>query len=37
VVAVNRLVFDPLTAAQARQLRAIAARIRNAIDGEAAR
>ena len=34
VEAVNRLVFDPLTAAQARQLRAIAGRILNAIDAE---
>lgn len=34
VEAVNRLVFDPLTAAQARQLRAIAGRILNAVDAE---
>ena len=34
VEAVNRLVFDPLTAAQARQLRTIAVRIQNAIDAE---
>jgi DNA-binding MarR family transcriptional regulator len=34
VEAVNRLVFDPLTTAQARQLRAIAGRILNAIDAE---
>ena len=34
VEAVNRLVFDPLTAAQARQLRAIAGRVLNAIDAE---
>ena len=33
--AVNRLVFDPLTAAQARQLRTIAGRILNAVDAEA--
>jgi DNA-binding MarR family transcriptional regulator len=32
--AVNRLVFDPLTTAQARQLRTIAGRILNAIDAE---
>jgi DNA-binding MarR family transcriptional regulator len=32
VEAVNRLVFDPLTTAQARQLRTIAGRILNAID-----
>ena len=35
VEAVNRLVFDVLTAAQARQLRVIAGRILNAIDSEA--
>jgi DNA-binding MarR family transcriptional regulator len=35
VEAVNRLVFDVLTAAQARQLRIIAGRILNAIDSEA--
>ena len=34
VEAVNRLVLDPLTAAQARQLRTIAGRILNAIDAE---
>ena len=34
VETVNRLVFDPLTAAQARQLRAIAGRVLNAIDAE---
>jgi DNA-binding MarR family transcriptional regulator len=34
VEAVNRLVFDPLTTAQARQLRTIAGRIQNAIDAE---
>ena len=34
VDAVNRLVLDPLTAAQARQLRTIADRILNAIDAE---
>ena len=34
VEAVNRLVFDPLTTAQARQLGAIAGRILNAIDSE---
>jgi DNA-binding MarR family transcriptional regulator len=34
VEAVNRLVFDVLTAAQARQLRIIAGRILNAIDSE---
>ncbi|MGA8417795.1 MAG: MarR family transcriptional regulator, partial [Candidatus Dormiibacterota bacterium] len=34
VEAVNRLVFDRLTAAQARQLRLIAGRILNAIDSE---
>jgi len=35
VEAVNRLVFDVLTAAQARQLGVIAGRILNAIDSEA--
>jgi DNA-binding MarR family transcriptional regulator len=35
VEAVNRLVFDVLTTAQARQLRVIADRILNAIDAEA--
>jgi DNA-binding MarR family transcriptional regulator len=34
VEAVNRLVFDPLTAAQARQLRTIAGRIQSAIDAD---
>ncbi|MCW2560063.1 MAG: transcriptional regulator, MarR family [Mycobacterium sp.] len=34
VDAVNRLVFDPLTTAQARQLRTIAGRILNTIDAE---
>jgi DNA-binding MarR family transcriptional regulator len=34
VESVNRLVFDPLTAAQARQLRSIAGRILNAIEAE---
>ena len=34
VEAVNRLVFDPLTGAQARQLRTIAGRILNAIEAE---
>ena len=34
VEAVNRLVLDPLTTAQARQLRTIARRILNAIDAE---
>ena len=34
VETVNRLVFDPLTTAQARQLRTIAGRILNAIDAE---
>jgi DNA-binding MarR family transcriptional regulator len=36
VEAVNRLVLDPLTAAQGRQLRTIAGRILNAIDAEGA-
>ena len=35
VEAVNRLVFDALTTAQARQLRAIAGRILDAVDAEA--
>jgi DNA-binding MarR family transcriptional regulator len=34
VEAVNRLVLDPLTTAQARQLRTIAGRILNALDAE---
>jgi DNA-binding MarR family transcriptional regulator len=34
VEAINRLVFDPLTTAQARQLRTIAGRILNAIEDE---
>ena len=34
VEVVNRLVFDPLTTAQARQLRTIAGRILNALDTE---
>jgi DNA-binding MarR family transcriptional regulator len=34
VEAVRRLVFDPLTTAQARQLRTIAGRIQNALDAE---